>query len=128
MPQTPHDQDVTGEAVRASLAVVEGAIDLARAEAKLALLQARTSAISAFVVVLCAMMAVTFVELTLILIAISPLYAALDTPPSARPLLVSLGISVGLVIVSALVARAAWHRMDPRKSHKPLTPPEPSPR
>jgi hypothetical protein len=128
MPKTPPDEGVAGDAVRASLAVVEGAIELARAEAKLALLQARTSAISAFVVVLCVLMAVTFIELTLVLIAISPLYVAVDAPPSVRPLLVSLGISVGLVVASALVARSAWHRMDPQKTHKPLTPPEPSPR
>jgi hypothetical protein len=128
MSDLPRDQDVTGEAVRASLAVVEGAIDLARAEARLALLQARTSALSAFVVVLCVFMAVSFVQVTLILVAISPLYVSVGDSASPRPLLVSIGISVGLVVTCALLARAAWHRMNPRKPHKPLVPPEPSPR
>lgn len=128
MSETSREQNVTGDAVRASLAVVEGAIELARAEAKLALLQAKTSVTSAFVVLLCVITAVSFLELTLILIAVSPLYAALDAGPSTRPLLISLGISVGLVVASGLVARAAWLRMDPRKAHKPASPPEPSPR
>jgi hypothetical protein len=127
MSESPREQTAT-DAVRASVAVVEGAIELARAEAKLALLQARTSVTSAFVVLLCVITAVSFLELTLILIAISPLYAALDAGPSSRPLLISLGISVGLVVASGLVARAAWHRMDPRKHSKPSSPPEPSPR
>jgi hypothetical protein len=128
MSEPTRDQDGTGEAVRASLAVVEGAIDLARAEARLALLQTRTSAVSAFVVVLCVFVAVTFVQLTLILVAISPLYVSLAGATSPRPLLVSLGISVGLLVTSALLARAAWHRMNPRKPHTPLSPPEPSTR
>jgi hypothetical protein len=126
MAESPHDQEIAGDAVRASLAVVEGAIDLARAEAKLALMQARTSVTSGFVIVLCAITAVSFLELTLILIAISPLFAS--SAPSPRPLLISLGISVGIVVASGLVARAAWHRMDPRKPNKPASPPEPSPR
>jgi hypothetical protein len=128
MPEIQRDPNVAGDAVRASLSVVEGAIELARAEARLALLQARTSVMSGFVVILCVFTAVTFVELALVLIAISPLYVALDTAPSARPLLVSLGIALGLVLASALVARAAWHRMDPRKTSKSVPPPEPTPR
>jgi hypothetical protein len=128
MSERPNDQSVAGDAVRASLAVVEGAIELARAEAKLVLLQLRTSVTSAFVIILCAITAVSFLELTLILIAISPLYSTPGATPSPRPLLISLGISVGFVVTSVLVARAAWLRMDPRKSHKPSPPPEPSPR
>jgi hypothetical protein len=128
MSESPSDQNVASDAVRASLAVVEGAIELARAEAKLALLQIRTSVTSAFLIILCAITAVSFFELTLILIAISPLYATPGVAPSPRPLLISLGISVGLVVTSVLVARAAWLRMDPRKHPKPSSPPEPSPR
>jgi hypothetical protein len=128
MPDDRRDQEPTGDAVRASLAVVEGAIELARAEAKLVLLQARTSVASALIVALCVFTAVTFVELTLVLVAISPLYFLVETAPSARPLLVSLGIALGLAVASALVARAAWQRMDPRKPPKPSSPPQPSPR
>ncbi len=125
---TPSAPGSTEDAVRASLAVVEGAIDLARAEAKLGLIQARTSVTSAFLVVLCVITAVSFAELTLVLIAIAPLYSVLDTAPSPRPLLVSLGIAVGLTLTSALVARAAWQRMNPGKGSKPAAPAAPTPK
>jgi hypothetical protein len=126
MPEIQRDQDPTGDAVRASLSVVEGAIELARAEARLALLQARTSVVSGFVVILCVITAVTFLELTLVLVAISPL-VTLNALPSARPLLISLGLALGLVVASTLIARAAWQRMDPRKTPKSTRPPEPHP-
>lgn len=126
MQELQRNEDVTGEAVRASLAVVEGAIELGRAEAKLALLQAKTSVTSGFVVLLFVFAAISFVELALVLIAISPLYSALTAPPSPRPLLLSLGIACGLAVTSGLIARAAWQRMIPRKTPKISTPPEPA--
>jgi hypothetical protein len=111
--QFPSEGLGAGDAVGASLRVVESAVELARAEAKLAAARARSLFMSGLVAGLGVLMAISFVELTLVLIALSPLF--LDSqapwPPAPRPLLLTLAISIGLGLCGAVVAWAAWRRI-----------------
>ena len=91
--------------------VVENAVELARAEAKLLALRARHMAVEAVTMGVGVVVALTFVELTLILAALSPLFVAGHSlPASPWPLIVSIAIALVIAAGGALAAWLAWRR------------------
>lgn len=102
----PRGEGVAHDAVASSVRVVENAVELARAEAKLLALRARHMAVEAVTVGVGVVVALTFLELTLILLALSPLFVAgRSLPASPWPLIVSIGIAL---LIAAGGAFAAW--------------------
>ncbi len=96
------------EAVAASLRVVESAIELARAEAKLAAVRARTLAAHAVALVLGGIVAMTFVALSLVIMTLAPLVLAARSPAGHAPW--PLGLSFALSLVIAGVGGKIAHR------------------
>lgn len=91
----------THEAVTASLRVVESAIELARAEAKLAGLRARTLAAHAVALVLGGIVAMTFVALSLVILTIAPLILAPHAAIGRTPWPLALSLALSLLIAGA---------------------------
>jgi hypothetical protein len=111
MAATPGDEGLARDAVASSVRVVENAVELARAEVKLLVVRARHLVIEAVTMGLGAVVAVTFVELTLILAALSPLFIGeKNAPASPWPLIASLAISLGVACAGGIVAWLAWRR------------------
>jgi hypothetical protein len=111
MAVAPRDEHLAHDAVASSVRVVESAVELARAEAKLLVLRARHMAVEAIAMGLGVVVAITFIEVTLILAAISPLYlAGHSLPATPWPLLASIGIALTLAAGGGLVAWLAWRR------------------
>jgi hypothetical protein len=122
---TPSGQAVTHEALSASLRVVEGAIALARAETKLAVIRLRELATQAVVLVLGGLMAITFLALTLVIVSLAPLTAAPSTSfhvatsvPLPWPFLLSLTASAGITVAGIWVALAAFRRLKSLSSNE----------
>ncbi len=101
------------EAVAASLRVVESAIELGRAEAKLAGVRARVLATHALTLLLGSIVAMTFVALSLVILAVAPLvlapHASLGRPP--WPLALSLCVSLAIVGAGAKAAHRAMNAL-----------------
>jgi hypothetical protein len=111
MAATPGNEELARDAVASSVRVVENAVELARAEVKLLMVRARHLAVEAVTMGLGAIVAVTFIELTLILAALSPLFVGdRSQSPSPWPLIASLAVSFGMACSGALVAWLAWRR------------------
>jgi hypothetical protein len=85
--------------------VVESALELARAEAKLVSAHARTALARTVAALLAGMLATSAAQVALLLLALSPVFLA-SRPLS--PWLFALGISVGLSAVGAWLAVSAW--------------------
>jgi hypothetical protein len=83
------------------LRVLESAVALARAEAKLVVVRARTLFIAAIVLVLGVVVAVSFAQLTLILLTLAPLFVASGAPLgfAPQPFLIALGVAVCLLLL-----------------------------
>lgn len=111
MAATPTQEELTHDAVASSVRVVESAVELARAEAKLVVARARRTLVSALTIGVGVFVSLTFVQLTLILVTLSPLFVPGERPPfRPYPLLVSIGIALGLAVGGAAVAWTAWRR------------------
>jgi hypothetical protein len=111
MAATPTQEELTPNAVASSVRVVESAVELARAEAKLLVVRARRMLVEALTLGLGVMVALTFMELTLILVALSPLFVpGRELPFRPYTLLVSIGIALGVAFGGAVVAWSAWRR------------------
>jgi len=111
MAATPGNEQLAHDAVASSVRVVENAVELARAEARLLVVRARHLLVEAVTMGLGAIVAVTFVELTLILAALSPLFIGERSgTPSPWPLLASVAVSLGMAVSGGLVAWFAWRR------------------
>jgi len=107
----PREEGVAADAVASPVRVVENAVELARAEAKLLAVRARHMAVEAAAMGVGVVVALTFVELTLILAALAPLFIAnRSLPASPWPLLVSIGIALVIAAGGALAAWLAWRR------------------
>ena len=114
----PMGQAVTHEAVSASLRVVESAIALARAETKLAVARAEALATEAARLVLGGLLAMTFVALTLVIVALAPLVVGHEATlrllpglPVPWPFLLSLLIALGLAATGLKIALSALRRL-----------------
>ena len=111
MVATPGKEGLAHDPVASSVRVVENAVDLARAEVKLLVVRARHLMVEAVTMGIGAIIAMTFVELTLILAALSPLFVgAKNAPVSPWPLIASLAISLGMAAAGGVVAWLAWRR------------------
>jgi hypothetical protein len=104
------------DAASASLRVLESAVALARAEAKLVLVRARTMFVAAVVMVLGVVVAVSFAQLTLILLTVSPLFVASGAPLGLAPerFLLALGLALFLMILGGLGALWGFKRLGKR--------------
>lgn len=85
--------------------VVETAVDLARAEAKLVLVHTRHVFVRAMGAILALMVATSAAQVTLLLVAFSPVLFASG---SSNSMLVALLPSVGLTGLGACLAFVAW--------------------
>lgn len=112
MPATPPREDLTHDAVAASVHVVESAVELARAEARLLVARAQRTVVRALTVALGVIVAISFVELTLVLVALSPLFVSGRMLPLAPyPFVISLGLTSGVAASGAAVAWTAWRHI-----------------
>lgn len=112
MPATPPREDLTHDAVAASVRVVESAVELARAEARLLVARAQRTMVRALTVALGLIVAVSFIELTLVLVALSPLFVSGRMLPLAPyPFIVSLGVTSIVAASGAAVAWTAWRHI-----------------
>jgi len=112
MSLAPREEGAVGDAVASSVRVVEKAVELARAEAKLLVVRARHMAVEAVTLGVGVVVALTFVELTLILAALSPLFVAnRSLPASPWPLVISIGLALAIAAGGALAAFFAWRRL-----------------
>jgi hypothetical protein len=104
------------DAAGASLRVVESAVALARAEAKLVVVRARTLFIAALVLMLGVVVAVSFAQLTLILLALAPLFVASGAPLglAPQPFFVALGVAVCLLLLGGGCAWWGFKRLGER--------------
>jgi hypothetical protein len=112
----PAGHVVTHEAVSASLRVVESAIALARAEAKLAVLRGRELAAHAIVLLLGGFIAITFLALTLVIVSFSPLTTVASAGlhaglPLPWPFLLSLSTSAATTLAGTWIALTAFRRL-----------------
>jgi hypothetical protein len=124
MADEPSGQALAEYTATASLRVLESAVALARAEAKLVLVRARALFVGALIAALGALMAVAFATLTLVLVALGPLVLApRSTEPT--PLLIALGIAVGFSLIGALGAWIGWRRFGRRALNDDQTGAEP---
>jgi hypothetical protein len=121
MASTQPTGDAAHDAAVASIHVVESAIALARAEVKLAVARARDLVLHTLTLAIAVVVIISFVELTLALVALGPLVAArglADWFGSDAAVYWGLGASVSLAIAiavgAALVARSAWKRLSER--------------
>ncbi len=114
MAAEPTGNALAHDAASASLRVIESAVALARAEAKLVVVRARTLFTAALVVALGVVVAISFAQLTLILLTLSPLFVAPGTPWGPEPLFISLGIAICLVLVGGGVAWWGFRRLGQR--------------
>jgi len=111
MAAPPTQEELAHAAVASSVRVVESAVELARAEAKLLVVRARRTLVDALVVGLGVIVTLTFVGLTLILVTLSPLFVpGRELPFRPYTLLVSLAIALGLAFGGGVVAWTAWRR------------------
>jgi hypothetical protein len=111
MTVAPRGEDLAHDAVASSVRVVENAVELARAEAKLLVVRARHMAVEVVAMGIGAVVALTFVQVSLILAAVSPLFFAdRAVSPTPWPLVASIGIALTLAAAGGLVAWFAWRR------------------
>ena len=111
MSATPTQEELAHDAVASSVHVVESAVALARAEAKLLVARAQRKLVNALTLGLGVLVSLTFVELTLILLTLSPLFVPGEKLPfQPYPLLIALGIALGVATGGAVVAWTAWRR------------------
>jgi hypothetical protein len=108
---TPHP--LGHDAAGASIRVLESAVALARAEAKLVVVRARTLFVAALVVALGAFVAVSFAQLVLILVTVSPLFVIAGSP-STTPYLVALGLALCVALGAGITAVLAWRKLGER--------------
>jgi hypothetical protein len=94
----------------ASARLIESAIELARAEAKLALAHARGLLTRAVIAILAVLIAISFAHAALVIIALSPLLIAADHPIA---LVVALGPSLVFTAIAAFVAYRTIKHLDP---------------
>ena len=102
-------------------AAIEDAVDAELARAKpelerglnlLGTLGNNAPFVGLFGTVLGVIIAVSFVELTLVLVALSPLFVSGRMLPLAPyPIVISLGLTSGLAVVGAAVACTAWRQI-----------------
>jgi hypothetical protein len=91
--------------------VVESAVDLARAEASLVLVHAHHVFVRAVGALLACMLAISAAQVTLVLIALSPVLFASSSTTS---LLAALIPAVGLTGLGACLALVAWRGLGSR--------------
>jgi len=96
----PTGSALAHDAAGASVRVVESAVALARAEAKLVIVRARTMFVAALVLMLGVVVAVSFAQLALLLLALAPLFVASGAPLglAPQPFLIALGVAVCLLL------------------------------
>ena len=118
MLELPPGTRAAHEAAAASLRVVESAVALARAEAKLLVARASGSLRDALLMAVGVLVTISFVELAVVLVALTPLLLTAAggerfAPHRGAPwaLLSSLAISIGVAAVGALVSKSAWKRL-----------------
>jgi hypothetical protein len=104
----------------ASARLIESAIELARAEVKLALTHARGLVTRAVVALLAVLVAISFAHAALVILALSPLLVAAD---HAVALVVALGPSLVFTAIAALIAYRTIKNLDPSAS-RTTTPPK----
>jgi hypothetical protein len=109
MAAEPSGQALAADTATASLHVVESAVALARAEAKLVLVRARALFVGALIAGLGALVAIAFAGLTLVLVALGPLVLA---PIGAQPapLVVALSLAMAFSLAGGLLAWLGWRR------------------
>ena len=105
----PHTRDPA----LASTRLIESAIELARAEAKLALTHARGLLVRAVIALLAVLIAISFAHAALIIIALSPLMIAADHPIA---FVVALGPALLLTAIAGYIAFRTFKNLDPTSS------------
>jgi hypothetical protein len=116
MSAEPTRHPLAHDAAGASIRVLESAVALARAEAKLVVVRARTLFIAALVVVLGVLIAVSFAQLALILVTVSPLFVMAGSPLAAEPApyFVALGLALCVALGGGITAFLAWRKLGER--------------
>jgi hypothetical protein len=107
--------DGTAHVVPVAVRLIESGLQLMRAEAALAALQARHLAVRSVAALIATVVAASFVQLTLLLLVLTPLL--LGFVP-VRNLVLSIGASAVLGLGTAFGSLIAW-----RGVNTPLTPP-----
>lgn len=103
------DPALARDPAAATANVVESAIELARAEARLVLTHARNVAIRAVTALLAVLIASSFAQVVLILLALSPLLVATS---SLALVLAAFVPSVACTLIGAYVAFRAWKALE----------------
>jgi hypothetical protein len=116
MAAEPTRHALVHDAAGASLGVLESAVALARAEAKLVVVRARTLFVAALVVALGVVIAVSFAQLALILVTVSPLFVVAGSPLAAAPMpyFVALGLAFCIALGGGITAFLAWRKLGER--------------
>lgn len=106
----------------ASARLIESAIELARAEAKLALTHTRALVVRAVIAILAVLIAISFAHAALVTIALSPLLLAADHPLA---LIGALAPSLLFTAIAAYVAYRTIKNLDPTATTRSIPPREP---
>jgi hypothetical protein len=104
---------LTRDPAAASARLIESAIELARAEAKLALTHARGLVTRAVVAILAVLIAMSFAHAALVSIALSPLLIAANHPLA---LVLALGPSLIFTAIAGFIAYRTIKNLDPTVS------------